>query len=540
MSLDLARPAGPHGRALLRAQSVQRYSWWMVWLALGLFSAAVICPAYIVHDDGWYLHMARVLLNGGKIYQDVVDTNPPLIVFLTLPPVWIAEHLGLSAVAVFKVYVFVAALLSLVSCARVLKSVLPAQAPASRGLLLTALVFAILPFARVPEFGQREHLMLLLTLPYLLAAVGWASGHRLGRTSALLAGLAAGLGFAMKPHYLLAWLAIEASLALIVRRGSWRRAEAAGAVAAFVLYALAVVVFVPQYLVLADKVRQVYGGLNSSPALLFRLPDAQLWAAGFVLLLLVRLPRAARPASVVLFAAWTGFLLAAVLQLKGWSYHLYPGRAVALLFFVTFGLAVFEVLPEIGNILRGGARALGAGLVLALLVSSGRYLIEARRPVDTDLVTPLIDTIRAHAPGGPIAVLSMRTIIYPAFPAVNYSGARWSMRHNSLWFLPGLYINELQAPDADQRFRAPAAMSPVERQFYEEVVGDLCADPPALLLVEPALPRAPAGRRALDLAAYYGQDARYQQLSRGYQRLTAIGPFTVYQRTGTASCGTGR
>ena len=517
--------------------SVQRYSWWTAWALLVVACLAIICPGYIGHDDAWYLHMASVILHGGKIYRDVIDTNPPLIVFLTVPPVWIAERVGVNAVPVFKAYVFLAALFSLVVCARLVKYVFPDVAPAQRGLLLTSLVFVVFPFARTLEFGQREHFMLLLTLPYVLAAAAWASGRGLHRRSAWLVGLGAGLGFAMKPHYLLAWAAIEAALPALGRRRSWARPEAIGAAVAVGLYGLVIVVFVPQYLPLFDTVRRLYGAWNSSSALLFRLPDAQVWIAAVVLLLLTRLPRADRPACLVLFAAWTGFLLAAVLQLKGWSYQMYPGRALALLFFVTFVLSAFAALPDLGRMLRGGTQGLTAGLALALLVSSGRYVVEARHPADADLVTPLIETIRSHAAGGSIAVLSMRTVIYPAFPAVNYTGARWTLRHNALWFLPGLYTKELQEPDAERRYRSPAAMSPLERRFYEEVLSDLCADPPALLLIEPPLPRAPEGRRALDLGAYYAQDARYRRLWRGYDRLTTIGPFTVYQRTRPASCG---
>jgi hypothetical protein len=280
----------------------------------------------------------------------------------------------------------------------------------------------------------------------------------------------------------------------------------------------------------------VYGGLNSSAALLMRLPDTQLCMVGVALLALVRLPRAACRACAVLLAVAIAFFVAALLQLKGWSYHLYPGRALMLLFFARFATGAMDGLPALTSALRGGARSVAALVLAALLASSGRYVLEARRPVDLDLVTPLVATIRARAPQGPVAVLSMRTLIYPAFPAVTYTGARWPMRHNSLWFLPGLYDSELRAPDAANRFRAPAAMSPLERGFYEEVIGDLCADPPALLLIEVAEPRAAAGRRALDLAAYYSQDARYLKLSQGYERLNSIGPFTVYHRIAHSSC----
>jgi hypothetical protein len=130
----------------------------------------------------------------------------------------------------------------------------------------------------------------------------------------------------------------------------------------------------------------------------------------------------------------------------------------------------------------------------------------------------------------------MRTMIYPAFPAVNYGGVGWSLRHPFLWFLPGLYADALRAPGPTVAFRDPAAMAPVERAFYDEVIGDLCARPPDLLMIEAAPPRAPLGRRALDLAAYYGQDGRFQRLSEAYDPLETIGQFLLFKRARTASC----
>jgi len=512
-----------------------RVFWWAVLVAFGLISVAIIGPSYLNHDDAWYLYMGRVLLHGGTIYRDVIDTNPPLIVYMTLPAVWVAERLDLSAVVIFKIWVYVLALLSLLYSARLIRATdgVPFEA---RQFLLAVLVFVTLPFARAIEFGQREHLMVLATIPYILAAVGWASGHPLRGRAAWLVGAVAGLGFAMKPHYLLGWLAIEVSLALAPSQRSWRRAEALASTAAIALYGLSVVIFVPQYLSLADKVRQVYVVTNSPASLLLQLVDLRLWAVGLVLVVLLRLPRGTRSGTLVLFAAWTGFLLGAMLQLKGWNYHLYPARAVSLLFFAATGSAVFQALPAIGTMVRGGLRAVGAGAVGVLLLWGGRFVVESGVPGDADLVTRLIGIVQKEAPRGTIAALGMRAVIYPAFPTVNYTGIDWSLRHNSLWFLPGFYKEALQAPDPIVRFRSPERMSPLERGFYEEIVGDLCAKPPDLLLIEAPQPKAPMGRRALDLAAYYGQDARYRRLSAAYVPLTTLGPFVVYKRGGPASC----
>jgi hypothetical protein len=513
-----------------------RWFWWTIWAALGLIALAIVAPSYLNHDDAWYLYMGRVVLDGGTIYRDVVDTNPPLIIYLMLPAVWLAGRLDLNAVVVFKAFVFAMSVGSLLVAARLLPSV-PGVTPAARRLMLTALVFALLPMARVIEFGQREHFMAMLTMPYVFAAIARAGGQLLRGRVAWPIGMAAGLGFAIKPHALLAWLAIELALALLWRaRVSWRRPEVLGSVASMVAYGVAVVLFVPQYLPLADRVRQVYGGMNATPGFLFQIVDIRFWFVGLASMALVRLPRDARPAPWVLFAAWTGFLLAALIQLKGWNYHLYPSRVACLLFFVTAGAAILQAVPALGAMVRGGLSGFGAAVIVALFAWGGRYIVESRIPADADLARQLIALTRAEAPAGPIAALGMRAVIYPAFPAVNYSGAQWSLRHNSLWFLPGLYESALREPGPEVRFRHPDEMSPLERGFYDEVVSDLCARPPSLLLIESASPRAPLGRRGLDLGAYYGQDARFRRLFSAYDRVSAIGPFAVFKRVRQSTC----
>ena len=98
----------------------------------------------------------------------------------------------------------------------------------------------------------------------------------------------------------------------------------------------------------------------------------------------------------------------------------------------------------------------------------------------------------------------MRTIIYPAFPAVNYSRATWGLRHNSLWFLPGFYADQDSRRGGHLQPHPIDAMSALERTFFDQIVQDLCAAPPRLLAVEEASPVAPAGRRARDQRADYG------------------------------------
>ncbi|MEQ1892586.1 MAG: hypothetical protein ABL998_08605, partial [Planctomycetota bacterium] len=48
------------------------------------------------HDIGWFLHAGEVWLDGGEIGVDVIDTNPPLVVWLSGGEVALARFLGVA------------------------------------------------------------------------------------------------------------------------------------------------------------------------------------------------------------------------------------------------------------------------------------------------------------------------------------------------------------------------------------------------------------------------------------------------------------
>jgi hypothetical protein len=110
------------------------------------------------------------------------------------------------------------------------------------------------------------------------------------------------------------------------------------------------------------------------------------------------------------------------------------------------------------------------------------------------------------------------------------------MRHNSLWFLPGFYDDQDRQAGGPFTPHALDAMPAMERMFFDQVIDDLCASPPAMLAIERAAPSAPAGRRALDLEAYYGQSPRGSRLLQAYRPDGSVGPFTLLVPATTAKC----
>ena len=499
-------------------------------LLLVALSVAAIAPAYLNHDAAWYLYVVREWLRGATLYRDVIDTNPPLIIWLSGIPGSIAFMVGLPATALFKLFVFTAAALSVAAVRAVVRGAWPAR----EFVLVTAAVFLMLPFVKM-DFGQREHFAVLLTLPYvLMSAAPRAAG---GGPLRLGVGVAAGLGFSIKPHFFLAWALTEAWAVRGEGRRRWRRPEFLAVIGVAALYTIAVLALTPHYLEVASQVRAVYSGLDSSPAVLLRLREVQLWLLAAAAAAAVRWPATDRLPGAV-FAAGTGYLAAALLQRKGWGYQLYPARVFLLLFLAAALVCVLEQVPAMASVLRGGRRGLGVVFAAAVSIASVRYIAEARGPATPDLVTPMLRELGDHRdlPPGPLTVLSMRTIIYPAFPAVNYAGADWGLRHNSLWFLPGFYADQDRAGGGPLEAHGTESMPPLEWRFFNQILEDLCGRPPRLLAVEGTPPAAPAGRRSLDLLAYYKQSPRLKALLDVYSPRGSIGPFTILTPTAEPSC----
>ena len=215
-------------------------------LLIGTFAHQLL--TYLNHDTAWYLHAGAQYLDGGTLYRDIfVEVNPPLAFFLTLPPVVVARLTGLFAIDLFVIYFYLLIGLSLAASWRLLQADPALPELTRRGLMILAAVIATVGPA--DQFGQREHFLMVLTLPYLLLAALSVRGVRLPWLAALGIGLAAGLGFALKPHFLLVPVALEAYRITVLRRWwTWLRPEALVLAASLAAYGAVVVWLTPEYL----------------------------------------------------------------------------------------------------------------------------------------------------------------------------------------------------------------------------------------------------------------------------------------------------
>jgi hypothetical protein len=483
--------------------------------------------ALINHDTGWYLYAAGRLLDGGRLYDDIfVEVNPPLGLFLAVPPVAASHATGLFAVDLFAIYLYVLIGLSLAAVWWLLRGRPEVPASLRNGLVLTAAV--ILTVSPADQFGQREHFLMALALPYLALAALRATGARCAWPLAALIGAAAALGFGLKPHYLLVPLALEVYL-LVGRRilRGCLRPETLALAAGCTLYLAAVALFAPDYLSrIGPYALEVYNEAYRNPLWinLFRGETLLLPLACLAQLSVRRAQRVPAPGDVFLIAS-SVFFLAYLVQMKGWDYHLYPATTCLTLGFVAIFL---NGLLSLGTGTREAGRPVLvlAALVAAFIPVAGDSLRGSYRNGFMEVMTPHVER---HAAGGSIAILT--TNVWPGFPMVNYTGVGWSSRFPTLWPLPGA-LRGLETASGGERER----LIEIERYTRAAVVADFTRQPPDLVIVDKREKKSYFGDLPFDYIDYFTEDPRFAAIWADYEWVVDEGDYRLYRRRCGLAC----
>jgi hypothetical protein len=255
-------------------------------------------------------------------------------------------------------------------------------------LILATIVWSVCPS---DPFGQREHFLLFLALPCLLHVGLTSSGLRILCAAAMGLGLAAGLGFCLKPHYLLVPLALKAYRITVTRRieALWRP-ETLGLAATVPVYMSVIAWLAPNYL---SRIALCPGGLQ---------PVLQQSAA--------RRALADRDGHAAIGLPHLGLWRAVPKSSRGSARH-----------FVT----AYTIEPHAGH----------RGCLPGLDRHSCRQrcrLSQLQKKRFAEITTPYV---ARYATDGSIVVLGSN--VSAGFPLVNFSQVGWSSRFPTLWLLAG-------------------------------------------------------------------------------------------------------
>lgn len=305
-------------------------------LLIFIYVAAFWMQSHILlrSDVSALLHETIKLLAGGRYGKDFFEPNPPMIFYLYIPPVLLFKYGMMNLVLALQVYVFLLATLSLYLCYRLVKNIfLPENSLIMAfWLLMLAVVYLILPFG---DFGQREHLLVMLTMPYFLLVVYRLTAKSNQQTIFfIMVGVLAAAGFLVKPHYLLPFLLVEGYYIFCKKNGlAWIRAETMVILFLLIGYVGSIFIFYPEYLqvIVPHVARFYYVGLGTPLSDLIFNSIVIFCCFSFLLKVFFKKNNTQEIFSTLLLIAMTGFLLGYFIQDTEWYYHIYPVYSLAIL-----------------------------------------------------------------------------------------------------------------------------------------------------------------------------------------------------------------
>ena len=505
LTLRLQAIAGLAGRFPARGRELAACAPMLLMLAI------VLAPP-LNHDVAAVLEFGQRWIDGEGLYSHLIDVNPPLIFVLNLLPAALAALTGVDAIVLLQLCILGFTVFVWWLMGRV--RLRTAEGPIEQ-LFLDMVPLLVLVGAG-SDFGQREHLMVLGTLPYVMSAARRAIGEP--SPHPCLVAVPAAVLFALKPHFLIIPALIELHLLWVL---GWR-AYLRNAVpwimgAAWIAYAASLPILFPEYLrVVVPLAVGNYISLSDLAAwqmALLLLPFPLVWLA----------VRALDPPARLLGLAALGGLAAAVLQRKGWSYHMLP---VELLATALIGMLAARWLDAKSVRLQrhrhAVACALATLLALGAMVTSaapGRELNYAKGPV-----AEIVDALARAGERERALVLSPR--VWPIYPALNYAHVRSTLRTMTVWVLQGAYT---RCPADGRRYREVDAMDWAERLMFRTVAEDFATAPPRWAVIDRLTAIEPCGEefRFLD---YFQRNPVFAATWSRYRLIAERNGFLIYRR----------
>jgi hypothetical protein len=469
------------------------------------------CP--LKDDIAWLSYVAQEWLSGRQLYVDLIEVNPPMIVWILALPAALSAALGVAAKLVAVPFFAACVLGSAGWCAKLLRGYGPLGAAPVPLFAAVGMVLLALPGR---EFGQREHLLVAAALPYLCIFARSVDRAGTQPVDETIAGILAGIGCALKPQFLLAFAVLEIvggiyGLQLL-------RRMTISAVVTVLAYIAALLLLYPAYFTSAVPLGlALYGA--SDVGWLQLLNDSRAVLLGDVVALLLwlayrrKITDSALPLTLAVFAA--GSVLVWLLEGKSWFYHRLPATiltTLALLYWVS-------AIPRPGMARRSAFFA----AIFALMALSGiglaafsRWQDEIEIAIGPRLTTErrLEQLIRSERARSYIAFSQW---IGLGFPVVNNTGVVWSSRFDSMWALVGEVWRRKFDGDVPQEW-------PVHRW----VVEDFLAGCPDLGVVDE--------REGIDYVGTLSSfDTRFKSAWSEYRQIAAFDGLRVFRRQASRS-----
>ncbi len=177
-------------------------------------------------DNVYFIQAAQRLLAGGSYLHGFFEPNPPLVILLNIPVIFLAKYTAFNSTDAFRFYVAILGLLSVGLSYNLLSRIIADTKSLVVMLSAITLVMFILPNV---AFGERESLFFILSLPYVWMVLLRIENKPVAASQALIVGLMAGIGFCLKPYFFTLAFVLETWLLMHKKnRLAWLRTETVG------------------------------------------------------------------------------------------------------------------------------------------------------------------------------------------------------------------------------------------------------------------------------------------------------------------------
>lgn len=487
---------------------------------------------YLNHDVAWIAHGARWLLAGRRFGSGIVDVNPPLIWYFSLPAAALTSTGLLSEPSALRLWVWLV-------CGGALLLAYQLLAPLRLGgrLLEAAAIILGATYAMTvlsaAAFGQRDYIAFVLGLPWCLL-IAWRIDSPLAcpRSTAILTGALAAVAFGLKPWFLAVPVLLEC-LRVAEQRSlkGLLRPETLALGLGLLGYVALIAILTPDYLRIAlPLARATYWAYDESLSpWVYGKPAVEPALYGLLLsALALTLTRHAR----VLLAAIVGFCLSHWGQGRGFAYHAFPALATSIVFFAYAVARAVHVVQTRARTARTGLKlALTACLGLLVAERGWAWSLPARQwliAYDTahgeigQMRRTLVDTVNRYAPRGSY-VYAFSSHPFPAFPTMSYAQAEWGSAFPAQFAIPA-YVRRHKPATVD-----PAALEHAVTLQRQYVLDEFRRYQPRVVLVQ-SLPGRLGMRGSFDDVAFYSEDPQFARIWRSYHEAGLVGSVRIYVR----------
>ncbi len=531
-------------------------------------------------DVSWLLQETARFLQGATYVRDFLEINPPLIFYVYSPVIWLSQYLSINIIFALRIYIFLLATFSLMISSLLAKKIFYSSSASSKIVTLFTLtltsIFLILP---VYEFGQRDHLIFMFVLPYILLMA-----LRLPPTSAAIPllpacalGLLAGIGFALKPYAFITLMFIESyfiisifkqkHLSLITRCKLYFRPEIIVIGFVFITYLLSIFYFQPQYIeiIFPFIARFYYSGMFFSTEQILFFQPAVFCEAIFVMYFLLAysspnkntsLSSSEKNLCTLLCISLLGFFLMYFIPHTLWYYHVIPAYSIAILLSVLLflqllkqpfisrdtyvillgvSLIIFILQPLIFFLcfifLFCGLFLQHTRALLLLIISMAlfifpvyyTYFLYQVALTNKENQQPVITFLQQHAKNQPVYFFS--ALANAAFPTVEYADARMISHIASLGWVTGI-TNQLKQPITNQRRQQLLAMQAL---FMTALINDIQQQKPLFIFIDDSKNKPYLYNISFDYLTYFLRDPRFQRAWQPYVYFTTLTSGDAFQ-----------